>query len=243
MVIEALRAGGHARCTQLIVEVLIVNMEGRVLPIYPALPGLTFNVKWTPQFAAMPTQVMSNMANIDLALSNIPIHEFELNYDFLRDGVLWNTGSSEFKTMMGFFLQIGGPAGRFLFKNPDDFTVAGQAIGTTDGVTSVWTIQRTFGAGGFGGTEPVGFVDTGSTVNVYLDGTLQSPSTYDIVTTQPGLQQLKFHSTPATGHAITMDFNYWYYCKFSDGNTTFEKFLDHIWLTSSIKIRTCLAGA
>jgi hypothetical protein len=245
LVLESLIAGGRPHCSQIVIEVLIPNLEIEVPPIYPdrsVLPGLAFNVKWTPQFAAMESQVTDTLAEIDLALASTPIHDFELTYEFLRDGAMGNSGTNEFKTMFGFFLRLNGRPGRFFFKNPDDYTVTGQAIGTTDGVTNVWDIVRTFGVGSNSGTELVGGVDTLSTVNVYLDGVLQSAATYDIVTSIPGLQQLQFHSTPATGHAITMDFNYYYYCKFPE-TTTFEKFVDRCWAAASVKIRSCRAGA
>jgi len=245
VVTEILRSGAQPRCTQLVIEALIPNLEIEVPPIYPdasLLPGLGFSVKWTPVFAAMQSQVTDNLANIDLALASTPIHEFELTYEFLRDGTSWSAGSAEFRTMMGFLLLIGGPAGRFFFKNPDDYTVTGQAIGTTDGATNVWNIVRTFGVGANVGTEMVGGVDTLSTVNVYLDGVLQSPTAYSILTVTPGQNQLQFASTPGAGHAITMDFNYYYYCKFPDP-VTLEKFLNRVWSISSIKLRSCRPGA
>ena len=243
--LEVLRAGGTARCSQIIIEVLVPNLEIEVPPIYPdasLLPGLAFNVKWTPQFAFMQSQTTDTLADIDLSLAATPIHEFELTYEFLRDGSSWGAGSAEFRTMMGFLLLINGPPGRFFFKNPDDYTVTGQAIGTTDGTTNVWNIVRTFGYGANVGSEMVGGVDTTQTVNVYLDGVLQSPSSYSILTVTPGQNQLQFAATPASGHAITMDFNFFYYCKFPEA-VTLEKFLNRVWAISSIKLRSCRPGA
>ncbi len=83
--------------------------------------------------------------------------------------------------------------------------MVGQAQGTTDGVASTYLLSRTFGVPDYNGTEPVGVVNTGATFNLYLDSVLQDPTTYDILTDVPCVQQVKFHSTPGAGHAITND--------------------------------------
>ena len=121
------------------------------LPIYPPrdlLPGLTYGSKWSPS------------ADIDVGLAQYPLHDFELTYEMLRDGRNWGNGNAlptlEFRTMMGFHLQIGGTLGRFLFKNVDDHQVFQNVIGTGDGVTTTFILTRTFGANGFTATEPVG---------------------------------------------------------------------------------------
>jgi hypothetical protein len=64
---------------------------------------------------------------------------------------------------MGFFLQLQGQFGTFLYTDPDDNTVTGQAFATGDGTTTAFTIERSLG----GFLEPVGWVTTLS--NVYLN--------------------------------------------------------------------------
>lgn len=249
---QALEALGTAvrnlLATQVVVEVLLANVEREVpLPIYPdqsVLPGLGYNVKWSPQFFNMPTTTTTSGADIDLALADTPLHDFELTYDFLRDGALQNTGSSEFKTMFGFFLRIGGAAGRFAFLNPDDNSVTGQSLGLTDGTSSNYLIQRTFGVGDNSGTEPVGVVDVAFPPTVYLDGVVQDPGTYAIDTADACNNQVKFTTTPAAGKALAIDIpRYRYYCKFPDNSATFEKFMNRLWLLNKITLHSCRPGA
>ena len=219
------------------------------LPIYPdrsVLPGLGFGTKWAPMFVNMPTAVASNGAEIDLGLAQYPLHDFELKYNFLHD---WSGRSAseslEFKTMIGFFLQIGGTVGRFLFKNPDDNTVFQQLIGTGDGTNRVFQLIRTFGANGYQASEPVGVVDLTSPFNVYLNGsgTPVNPSLYTVQTTSPLLQTITFTTAPPNGQAVAVDMTYWYYCKLGDNNAQFEKFMDRLWMLNKITLRSCRPGA
>ncbi len=230
------------RASQLVVEALIANLhqEDIVLPIYPTLPGLTYNVKWTPLFFNMPTATSSSGADIDLSLAAAPLHDFELIYEFLRDSF----GKTEFKTMMGFFLRLGGTLGRFLFLNPDDNYVYNEFIASTNGSDVYYgPITRTFGAGDNVGTEPVGYIDLTQTANVYLDGVLQDSAIYTLDQSLPGNQRIRFDTAPTAGQTITMDLGYFYYCKFADPSLVFEKFMDRLWLLNQVKIHTCRAGA
>ena len=214
-----------------------------MLSIYPTLPGLTYDVKWSPQFYNMATDTASSGADIDLGLAQYPLHDFELTYSVLRNNFDSIYGGTEFKTMMGFFLMIGGTKGRFLFDNPDDDTVIGQAEGTTDGVASTFgPLVRTFGVTDYNASEPVGWVDLVRPVNVYLDTVLQDPMSYSIIG-DPCTQMLKFNDTPTTGQAITMDFSYYYYVKFPTNTNTFEKFMEKLWLLNKVVLHSCRAGA
>lgn len=99
------------------------------LPIFPTLPGLTFTVLKTPEFD---TLVMSSPNKYEVRIQQTinPVWSYTLIYDFLHD-FFWGgfTSVSELRTMMGFFLQVGGKAGSFLFTDPDDSNV-GPALST-----------------------------------------------------------------------------------------------------------------
>jgi hypothetical protein len=230
-----------ARISQLVVECLIANIEVFMPIVFPTLQGIGYSVFWKPKFFNLPTQTASSGADIDLGLSQAPLHDFELTYDFLRDS--FQSGTLEFKTMLGFFLAVSGNLGRFLFRNPDDNTVKSQAIGTTDGSTRLWTLVRTFGVGEYSGTEPIGYVDETQPFNLYLNGVLQDPSTYTVLTTQGANQQVQFAGVPSAGKAITVDMSYFYYCKLADDNLSFEKFMSQLWLLKKIVLHSCRAGA
>lgn len=210
------------------------------LPVYPTLKGLTYPIKWTPRFYNMATQTTASGADIDLGLAAYPLHDFELQYDFLRDG----GALVEFKTLMGFVLQVGGTAGRFLFSNPDDFTVTGQLIGTGDGTTRTFTLVRTFGAGGFAGTEPVGMADLTATFNVKVSGTLKTlGSDYTVDQTLGAGNTVTFTAAPASSAPITVDMSYRYYCKFPDNAQEFDKFMSGLWSMQKIVMHSCRPGA
>lgn len=205
-------------------------------PIYPTLDGLGYSVTWMPEFANLPTERSANKAEVDIAMANTPIHEFELTYDFLRN----YTSPNEFKKFMGFFLRMRANVGRFLFRNPDDYLTTGEPVlPVTDGVlTDFGPIQRTFGVGDDVGIEPVGYVNTLETVNVYLDGVLQSGATYTIDQSFPMNQLVHFLVAPAAGKDVTIDCQYYYYCKFAEENMTFEKFMSTLWNIKRVTLRS-----
>lgn len=215
------------------------------LPIYPGqdlLPGLAFNVKWTPSFVNMPTDTSASGADIDLALAQYPLHDFELTYEFFHD---WSSRSvresQEFKTMMGFFLALGGTAGRFLFKNPDDCRVSKQPL---SGLPGTAPFVRSFGANGYFGVEPVGCIDMNEQFTVYVTDSSGNTNTASSVggdLSTPGFQTIT--ADPDPGSVVSVDMSYYYYCKFDTNNVTFEKFMDRLWLTNSVKIHSCRPGA
>jgi hypothetical protein len=217
-----------------------------MLPIYPdktLLKGLGFSTKWSPAFFNLATETTATGADIDLALAQYPLHSFELTYSFLRSWRAPANVSLEFKTLMGFWLMLGGTAGRFLFKNPDDCFVAAQLIGTGDGATTAFgPIVRTFGANGYFASEPVGQVDTTQSVIVRLGNIVQPASTYMLSTATPLNQTITFAAAPALGTPIYMDFAFFYYCKFADNSNTFEKFADRLWSLQKISIKSCRPG-
>lgn len=235
--LEALVAGSpNRRVSQFIVEALILNV-GSFMPLYyPTLEALSFSVSWKPQFFNMKTQVMATGAQLDVGLSSTPLHDFDLTYEVLRNySVL---GTNDFRTMIGFFGAMQGNLGRFLFVNPDDYGVTNQTIGTTDGVSHTWTLQRTFGQAEYSWTEPVGYVNTTLPFNVYLDGVLQDPASYSVVQSQPVNQILDFSGTPSAGKRISVDMSYAYYCKLPDEATSFEKFMAKLWTLKKITLHS-----
>jgi hypothetical protein len=228
------------------------------LPVYPSrtlLPGLAYSQKWSPSFFNQ-TATTATGADIDVGLAAYPLHDFELTYEFLRDSMNapgnqspnWLNGQGEeFRTMMGFHLMLGGTLGRFLYKNEADYQVFQNQIGVGDGTTTVFTVTRTFGANGYFQTEPVGQVNTGGDVpfNVYLNGsaTPQLASAYTLSTSNPCANTITFGSAPPNGQKITVDMQYFYYCKLANNANTFEKFMHRLWLLDKVTLHSCRPGA
>ena len=222
------------------------------LAVYPGpdlLPGLTYSSKWSPQFFNE-TATTASGAEIDVGLAQYPLHDFELTYAFLRDGPVPDGNALtqlELRTMMGFFLQIGGSLGRFLYKHRDDRRVWQNQIGVGDGSTTVFTLTRTFGANGYTASEPVGQVDSGpgEPFNVYQNGsaTPLDPSLYTLSVANPCANTLTFGTAPPNGQAIAVDMAYFYYCKLAANAATFERFMDRLYKVGKIRLHSCRPGA
>jgi hypothetical protein len=216
----------------------------------PGFLALGYKVKWTPVFFNQSAKTLTG-ASIDIALAQYPLHSFELTYPFLRDydPQQLNVFNTEFRVLMGFWLQIGGSVGRFGFRNPDDYLVTGQTITNSyDGTTTSFTIVRTLGSSPlpvYGLTEPIGILDTPNfSTKVFFNGVQQTITTnYTLDTSVPGRQLLNLVTLPSAGTAITMNFGFLYYCKFVDDSLDFEKFANPIWSAPTVKIQSCRPGA
>jgi uncharacterized protein (TIGR02217 family) len=239
-VIEAiLNANPGLHVSQIVLEILCYEIALPMPLVYPTLPGLAYPVDWDTAFFNADTQRTSTGAEIDIGLSQYPLHTFGLEYEFARE----HFGFNEHRLLRGFFGATRGNLVRFLFRNEDDFRVRRQAIATTDGSTRSFTLIRTYGVGEASFSEPVGYVDQTAPFNVYLDDVLQDPSSYTIDTTVPVSQLLVFNGVPTTGHAVTVDMDYFYYCKFADPKISLQKFMNELWSGDKIILKSCRPGA
>jgi uncharacterized protein (TIGR02217 family) len=145
--------------------------------IFPALPGLAWSVTKTPTFQ---TRIQRAASGRELRALDYPypLWQFALVYDFLRDDP--TAGYDELRTLMGFFMLCQGAFGTFLFRDPSDFQITGQQIGTGDASTTVFQLQRAIGAAlpGGGFMEPI--VAPNVVRMIYLDGITQDPGSYSV---------------------------------------------------------------
>lgn len=209
-------------------------------PALPSLPGLSWSRHKKPAFS---TRVASHVSGreVRLPLMSYPLYEFEAIYGGLASSAtagFANLGASSLQSLMGFFLQLLGQAGVFLYTDPDDNTVAGQSIGSGDGTTQCFIVGRTLG----GFSEPVSYVTAINTV--YLNGTAQPASNWQF--TAPNM--LAFATPPGAGAAITADFSFAFQCRFLDDQLDFEEFMSNLWKLDklgfrSVKSNTSVAGA
>ena len=229
------------RVSQLFAEVLVYNHVVGMPSLYPTLPGLTYSVIWRPKALNAPVQTHTSGREVRISYAEYPLHEFELTYNFLRDIPYRGPGATERRTLMAFFMSLGGSLTGFNFKNTDDYSVTNQSLATTDGINSQFgPLVRTYGAMGYNWTEPVGYVDMTQAFNLYYDGGLVDPADptlgYQVLQTQPLAQAVKFNNTPPSGHVLTVDMSYFYYCRFSDDTMDFEKFLEGVWKVQKVKL-------
>ena len=203
-------------------------------PALPSLTGLAWARHKKPGFS---TRVAPHVSGreVRVALMSYPLYEFEAVYNGLASSptaAFAGLGSSSLQNLMGFFLQLLGRAGTFLYADPDDNSVTGQSIGVGDNATQTFLMGRTFG----GFNEPVCWVTSVS--NVYLNGVAQSSSAW--VFTAPN--SLGFYTAPGTGVAITADFSYAFQCRFLDDQMDFEEFMSSLWKLGSMKFRSVKAN-
>lgn len=220
------------RMTQFVVAVAVPFWAVPMPAVFPTLKGLTYSVTKRPVFS---TNVNSHVSGAEVRIGYFswPLWEFKLSYDYLPD----TAGEADLKTMMGFFGSNYGALMAFLFKDPSDYTVDGQYIGTGDGSTTNFLIQRTYGAGGHTFTEPVGWVDLGADFNVYIDGILQT-SGYTVAQTQMTANELRFGTPPAAGEVVTVDMNYYFAVRFKDDMLDFEEFMHQLWELKELNLRS-----
>lgn len=203
-------------------------------PALPNLSGLAWSRHKKPSFS---TRVVSHVSGreVRLPLMSYPLYEFEAVYNGLSSSAtaaFANLGTSSLQSLMGFFLQLLGQAGVFLYTDPDDNTVLGQTIGVGDGTTQQFVISRTLG----GFSEPVSYVTALNAV--YLNGTAQPAN--DWLFTAPNM--LAFASPPGAGAAITADFTFAFQCRFFADQLDFEEFMSALWKLDSVKFRSIKAN-
>ncbi len=198
-------------------------------PSLPGLPGLAWSRHKRPGFS---TRVASHVSGreVRVALMSYPLYEFEAVYSGLTSSAstFSGLGASSLQSLMGFFLQLQGQFGTFLYTDPDDNAVTGQVFATGDGSTMSFMMMRSLG----GFLEPVGWVT--SIGNVYLNGAAQSGTSYSLATPNT----LTFTSAPASGVAISADFSYAFNCRFVDDQMDFEEFMASLWKLDSMKFRS-----
>ena len=132
-------------------------------PFFPALPGQGWSARKKPTFATLVASHVSGREVRDALYVN-PIWQFELTFDGLAsDATSYpGLGAQSLQALMGLFLQCQGQWGTFLYVDPSDNAVSGQALGVGDGTTTTFTLARSLG----GFLEPVGWVTNVSQVSV-----------------------------------------------------------------------------
>src|SRR5215469_11630270 len=111
--------------------------------VFPNLPGLAWSVTKTPTFQ---TRIQRAVSGRELRALDYPypLWQFALVFAFLRDNP--EAGFDELRSLLGFYLTCQGAYGTFLFKDPSDYQVIGQYLGTADSSTRVYQLQRSMGS-------------------------------------------------------------------------------------------------
>ena len=205
------------------------------IPVFPTLP-VGFPVVVKPTFANISGSIPSGRS-MRAPQQTLPIWEFELNFESLRDQTqnsqpfLPLAGFTDFTKLSQVFIANIGQYGKFLFDAWWDDSRLDQPIALGDGTSTRFLMVRTWGYGLIQFTEPVGSVNV--ITNVKINGTVQDPSTYFITSNNV----LVFRSAPANGVTITSTFSYYYLCQFSEDMQDYSEFMKNRW-TAKIKFRS-----
>jgi hypothetical protein len=196
------------------------------------LPGQGWSVHKKPTFATIVASHVSGREVRD-ALYVDPIWQFELTFDGLAsDSTSYpGLGAESLQALMGLFLQCQGQWGTFLYVDPSDSFVSGQALGVGDGTTSSFTLARALG----GFLEPVGWATSVSRVTV---GGVAQASGWLLAAPN----SLVFATAPASGAAIAASFAYAFLCRFDDDAADFEQAMQNLWRLESLKFRSVRAS-
>lgn len=193
--------------------------------------GLTWPIKRTPEFSTQVQQASSGK-EIRLSYWSTPLWHWELSLDYLYDNpnnLYGSNPDTDLVTIQGFYLQMQGRFGTFLFDDPQDDTVYGQPIASGDGTTTTFQLIRT--RGGF--TEPIQAPFTDPPPIVYLNGVRKNYGTdYSV----DAIGQIVFVVAPGGGTNITSDFSYYWLVRFDDDSAEYEEFMYQLWKLKSVKL-------
>lgn len=191
--------------------------------VFPTLPGMGLMTRRIMHRNIV--QTASSGREVRIVLWKYPRYEWDITFNFLdMDGV------KAFQTIADMFnLQHGG-FGTMLFVDPTDYKVTDQTIGTGNGSTTKWQLQRSFG----GFNEPVYAIKTDVVAPVIkLNGSVTSAYTINNDT-----GEITFSSAPGGGVTITGTYEYYYRVRFKDDQTEYQEILTKMWESKKITLIT-----
>lgn len=215
------------------------------LPVLPVLYG--FSITKKPVFQSI-VQSFRSGREVTVAEQTQPLWEFELKYETLKDQTQnqdpypQNLGFTAFETLSSIFVFCNGQYGRFLYEDLSDCSRSGQVIATGDGIINTFNLVSTITdvSSGNSFTQAIGRLNNSHPTTVYIDETPIAPSGNWAISDDG--TQIIFVSAPSPGAVITMDFYYYYACRFISDEQDFEQFVMN-WWTASIKFRSTTLAA
>lgn len=188
------------------------------IPIFPALPGLTWPVKRTPIWKTLTQESLSGKET-RIPVYTFPRYRWSVSFEFLR--VI--AGDVEFQTLLGFLNSLSGGAQPFYYSDPNDHSVTLQPFGTGDGVTTSFQLVRSYG----GFVEPVQSV-VASGLAVFVNGT---PTAASFISSS-GV--VTFASAPAAAATITWTGTFNWLCRMDNDSQEFVEFMSGIYSTDDL---------
>lgn len=194
--------------------------------VFPAPAPKQFAFGWpvrkTPVWKTIIQTPASARGEVRIPLQTWPRWQFEMDVTLLTGDA--SLPSSYFATLVGFFNQVQGKAGDWLYSDPYDNAVAGMQFGVGDGATTAFQLTRTLG----------GFADIIQNLNgtpaIYVNGTPTTPLSISAT----GL--VTFSSAPANGASLTWTGSFYYRCRFNDDSLdSLQEDLFQFWSLNGLK--------
>lgn len=143
------------------------------LSVFPELVGVNWGTRVSPSFNNSIARSASGN-EIRTNLQDQPLWDFELSYDFVRNG---RDGAPDLRRIQEFFLTCLGSFTPFLFKAPEVPYQSGTVLGVGDGTTTDFTLLRYVGSF----SETIGGIEAETDVLVYLNGVPTAASEYSLI--------------------------------------------------------------
>ena len=212
--------------------------------LWPALPGLTWDVKLAPEFFGQEHKGTTPGYDTETSYGPDPLYHLEMTFSILRDTSVLN----ERRILQNFFEAMGGRFRSFLLsmptitQNPADGFVAGQPLIVDANNYAPLAITRPYlnenvyepaGINGNPGTAPV----------IYIGGTPQVAGVNYNIIGPPGVATstasypasvVWFLSTP--GGAVTADINWLYRMRFEQTKQEFNAFMFLLYEANQVQI-------
>jgi uncharacterized protein (TIGR02217 family) len=193
--------------------------------IYPALPGLTLDVKRTPIHKTLSRESVSGI-DITATYQAYPRYLITLKYEVLRAGEL-----VEKQKLEGFFNARHGAFDDFLFLDSKDNACVDQQFGIGDGVTKTFRLTRSLVTGGL--QEPISALLNAPVIK--HNGAVQGTGSY---TVDQFAGKITYATAPALGVVLTWGGQYYWRVRFARDELQFDQFLWDLWKLDKVELQT-----
>ena len=191
-------------------------------------PGWTYPVKRIAEWSTSVTVAVSGKETTALFWS-YPKWHWDVPIEVMRSSGAYAAAAA----LLNFYSGQRGRGRVFLFADPEDNAVAGQALGVGDGVTTTFQLVRALGGpGGF--VEPIWAPNVVSAVQ--LGGVAQGAgwTVSGWGSAAPGT--ISFAVAPAAGVAVSADFSFYFVCRFEEDKLDTQRFASGYSSVASLKL-------
>jgi uncharacterized protein (TIGR02217 family) len=188
------------------------------IPLFPALPGLSWPVKRSPVWKTLTQESLSGKET-RVPVYTFPRYRWTVSFEFLRTAASY----LELQTLLGFFNSLNGGALPFYYSDTNDGAVSLQPFGIGDGVTTAFQLVRSFG----GFVEPVQSVNPAGLV-IRVNGVITAAS----FISSSGV--VSFASAPAAAAAITWSGTFFWLCRMDADTQEFAEFVSGMFSSADL---------